>query len=367
MPTREEVVSAGVAQDANYMGRLFAALSDPQQATLASVASLCMTPFISLVIHEARAKIDMITPSPTMEFSAEAAEVCARSRNSLKLFEDNQRWVVGQLEFYRDKIIGAHSDHFLNNTWLQLARFLEVDLSLFTYDNTLICTSHSAAFHIGIEPKLLLSDSGGAYVMSITQQMGRCLGALGASTNTDGPKTFASHAAGRALNDSEVRADRYYQRAFGGHEEPALSGLLTDFQAKVNFVSSLLVMGANPLDLEYTVFKIRYVTLYHVLASLIRLGADQSQTISNSSRAAIERVTGTPEATAITDSATRGFRNTLVHYDPRSAASSLEISEPLFGLVPFYFPDHDYGSLSALVDRCAHATAQGLNDWAGYR
>ncbi|MFE2550553.1 hypothetical protein ACFXGI_18685 [Streptomyces sp. NPDC059355] len=367
MPTREEVVSAGVAQDANYMGRVLGALSDPRQAKLAGVASLCMTPFFSLVIHEARAKIDMITPSPPLDFSAEAAEVCARSRNSLKLFEDNQRWVAGQLEFYRNEIIGTHADHFLGNTWLRLARFLEVDLSLFTYGDALVCTNHSAAFHLGIEPKLLFAENGEAYVRSIMQQMGRCLGALGASTDAEGPKTFVSHATGRMLNDSEVRADKYYRRVFGGNEAPTLNSLLTVCQAKVNFVTSLLVTGSNPLDLEYSVFKIRYVTLYHVLASLTRLGNDPDQRLSDSSRSALERITGAPEAVAITDGATRGFRNTLVHYDPRSTASSLDIAEPLFGLVPVYFPEHDYGSLSALVDRCAHATARGLNDWAESR
>ncbi|MFG3263976.1 hypothetical protein [Streptomyces bobili] len=364
MPTREEVVSAGVAQDANYMGRLFGTLVDPRHEELAGIASFCMMPFVSLVIHEARAKINMITPSPSLDFSAEAAEVCARSRNSLKLFEDNQRWVAGQLEFYRNGIIGTHSDHFLGNTWLRLARFLEVDLSLFTYNGILISTSHSAAFHIGIEPKLLLQEDGGVHIRSITEQMGRCLGALGASIDPTASKTFASHAAGEALDDSEVRADRYYRQAFNGRETPVLNGVLTNFQAKVNFVTSLLVAGSDPFDLEYTVFKIRFVTLYHVLASLARLGADPDQRLSDSSRFILERIIGAPEAVVVTNGATKGFRNTLVHYDPRSAAQSLDMSQPLFGLVPVYFPEHDYRSLSALVDQCAHTTAQGLNDWA---
>ncbi|MFC9082711.1 hypothetical protein ACFTY7_38070 [Streptomyces sp. NPDC057062] len=364
MPTREEIVSAGVAQDASYMGRLFGALVDPRHKELTGIASFCMMPFISLVIHEARAKINMVTPSPSFDFSVEAAEVCARSRNSLKLFEDNRRWVNGQLEFYRNEIIGTHSDYFLGNTWFRLARFLEVDLSLFTYNDILVSTNHSAAFHFGIAPKLLLEEDGGVYVRSITEQMGRCLGALGASIHTDEPKTFASHATGGELDDSEVRADRYYRRVFNGRETPVLNGVLTAFQAQVNFVASLLVTGSDPLNLEYTVFKIRFVTLYHVLASLTRLGADINQGLSGSSRSTLERITGAPEAVAITDGATKGFRNTLVHYDPRSAAQSLDMSEPLFGLVPVYFPEHDYHSLSALVDRCAHATAQGLNDWA---
>ncbi|WP_328754572.1 hypothetical protein OHA28_19235 [Streptomyces sp. NBC_00269] len=364
MPTREEVVSAGVEQDVNYLGRLFGALGDPRHKELARIVSFCMVPFVSLVIHEARAKINLITPSPPLDFSAEAAEVCARSRNSLKLFEDNQRWVAGQLEFYRNEIIGTYSDVFLGNTWLRLARFLEVDLSLFTYNDVIISTNHSAAFHMGIEPKRLLQEDGGVYVRSITEQMGRCLGALGASIDADGPMTFVRHATGRALVGSDVRADRYYRRVFNGRETPVLNGLLTAFQAKVNFATSLLVAGADALDLEYTVFKIRFVILYHVLASLARLGADPNQSLSDSSRSALEGIIGAPEAVAITDRATKGFRNILVHYDPRSAAQSLDISEPLFGLIPVYFPDHDYRSLSALVDRCAHATAQRLNNWA---
>ncbi|MGW7529566.1 hypothetical protein [Streptomyces sp. NPDC054783] len=362
MPTREEVVSAGVAQDASYIGRLFGALVGLRHKELTGITSFCMMPFISLVIHEARAKISMITPSPSLDFSAEAAEVCARSRNSLKFFEDNQRWVNGQLEFYRNEIIGTHSDYFLGNTWFRFARFLEVDLSLFTYNDILVSTNHSTAFHLGIAPKLLLQKDGGVYVGSITEQMGR--GALGASIHIDAPKTFASCTTGGEIDDSEVRADRYYRQVFNGRETPVLNGVLTAFQAQVNFVTSMLVTGCDPLNLEYTVFKIRFATLYHVLASLTRLGADSNQGLSDFSRSTLERIIGAPEAVAIMNGATKGFRNTLVHYDPRSAAQSLDMSEPLFGLVPVYFPEHDYHSLSALVDRCAHATAQGLNDWA---
>ncbi|MYS21217.1 MULTISPECIES: hypothetical protein [unclassified Streptomyces] len=55
---------------------------------------------------------------------------------------------------------------------------------------------------------------------------------------------------------------------FNGKEIADLNGVLTGFQAMMNFVDSVITAGSDVLKLEYTVFKIRYLALYTVLASL---------------------------------------------------------------------------------------------------
>ncbi|MFI8293016.1 hypothetical protein ACIGBL_28130 [Streptomyces sp. NPDC085614] len=329
--------------------------------------ALSMVPFASLVIHEAWGKAAFLPTTTVLELSEDAKEVCDRARHSLKLFEDTHRGIDGQLDFFEREILREHSRYFLGNTWLRLARCLETDLGVSRYNGTVVRTTHSSAFHIGISPNQLLSDDGGSYVHSTAYHLGRCLGALEAIGQAEESRTFVSHAVSSKLSDRDVRAARYYGRGFNGSETPHLNGVLTDFQAMVNFATSVITIGSDPLSLEYTVFKIRYVTLYHVLASLLQLRTRDDLGLSRDSCRIIDKVTGSVEAQIITARSTRGFRNILVHYDPRGKAEEMDLEKPLLGLVPIFFPEHDFTSLSALVDQCARDTSRELNQWAAAR
>ncbi|MFJ6568462.1 hypothetical protein ACIQNU_13635 [Streptomyces sp. NPDC091292] len=203
----EDVIKAGVARDADYVGRLFRDLQAGDAAGISWIISLCMTPYLSIVLHEARRKPQAVSPAVFDGFSAEAKEVCARARHSLKLFEDTQRHIEGQL---------------------------------------------------------------------------------------------------------------------------------------------LLV------------------TLYQVLLSLKILKEDSRYPLSPSSNAALETILNKDAAGVITDGAVREFRNTLMHYNLLSGADTakVDLEQPVFGLVPQYFPSYDFGELSELVDISVRETAYSLNDWA---
>ncbi|WP_328492487.1 hypothetical protein OHS59_06805 [Streptomyces sp. NBC_00414] len=363
---REAVIKAGVASDANYMGRLFGDIVNSADSSGEGVIPLCMTPYVSLVIHEAQAKPQTIDPSAFDSFTDDAREVCARARHSLKLFEDTRRGTDGQLRFFEDEILKKHSSHFLGNTWLPPARFLESDLSLFTYNETLISTSHAAAFHIGMRTERLFHKDNEAYVRATMEKMGRCLYALGARLDAEGPRTFVRNLSREGVRHRDTRAAPYYQQGFNGSTTPAINGVLTDFQVRTNFIAFMLTAGSDVLDLEYTVFKIRYITLYQVLTSLMLLKENAAYPLSRESTEILEGITGSEEARLITNSSARGFRNTLMHYNlpGRIDTQRITLDQPLFGLVSIFFPSHNYRSLSELTDRCVKTTAERLNSWA---
>ncbi|MFJ6083210.1 hypothetical protein ACIQI8_17610 [Streptomyces sp. NPDC092369] len=357
-----------MASDAAYMGRFFRDLQTTHDASPSSITimTLCMAPYFSLILHEAKRKPQAIDPAVFDRFSAEAEDVCARARHSLKLFEDTQRHIDGQLQFFKDEISSKHSEYFLGNTWLWLARKWEKDLVLFTYENTLVTTSHAAAFHLGVKTENLLQEDNGAYMLGVMQQLGRCFGALGARMDTQGGETFVHHLSGERLWSADVRASTYYAQAFNGAGTESINGVLTDFQVRMNFIDRIITAGADVRNLEYTVFKIRYVTLYQVLLSLKLLKDEARYPLSSSSGDALEAILDTDAVRVITDSAVREFRNTLMHYNLLRGADTarVDLTQPIFGLVPQYFPAYDFEQLGELVDTCIRETACALNYWA---
>ncbi|MFJ8848093.1 hypothetical protein ACIRFF_34930 [Streptomyces cyaneofuscatus] len=365
MSVNDDIIKAGVASDANYIGRL---LRDSQNVdpSVVSVMSLCMAPYFSWIIHEAKSKPQAIDPSAFDGFSADAAEVSARARHSLKLFEDNRRGIEGQLEFFENDILAKHSARFLGNTWLPFARRWENDLGLFTYGGTLVTTSHAAAFHLGIKPENLFRDDDGVYVRGTMEQVGRCFYGLGARLDAPGDDTFMRHLSGNLVKRTDVRASDYYPRAFNGNATEAINGVLTDFQVMMNFIDKLITAAADVLNLEYTVFKIRYITMYAVLQSLALLKDDTDYPLSPASTAVIETILAAPAGRVVTDRSARHFRNTLMHYNllPSADTARVDLGQPLFGLVPQYFPAYDFEGLSGLVDTCIQETASALNEWA---
>ncbi|KAB1150717.1 hypothetical protein F7R91_01690 [Streptomyces luteolifulvus] len=367
MSVNDDVIKAGIVSDADYMGRLFRDLQNANDSNLFGVVPLCMAPYFSLIIHEVKGKPQVIDPSVFDEFSADAAAVSARARHSLKLFEDTQRGIEGQLEFFKKDILDKHSAHFLGNTWFPPARRWEKDLGLFTYGGTLLATSHSAAFHLGIEHERIFRNDDGAYVRGTNEQVGRCFYRLGARLDATGGDTFVRHLSGNFVKRKDVRASGYYPRAFNGSTTEALNGVLTDFQVMMNFIDKVITAGADVLNLEYTVFKIRYITVYAVLQSLALLKDDARYPLSSASTAVIENILAAPAGRVITDRSVRHFRNTLMHYNllPSADTARVDLGQPVFGLGPQYFPAYDFEGLGGLLDTCIQETANALNEWAG--
>src|SRR5690348_3063747 len=97
------------------------------------ILPFCVIPYFSLFVHESRLKPNYIGPAAGAELSQDADEIIARSRHSLKLFEDTHRWVAGQVDYFNDEILPAHASYFIENRWLPIARRLETDLGIYGY------------------------------------------------------------------------------------------------------------------------------------------------------------------------------------------------------------------------------------------
>ncbi|WP_143665367.1 hypothetical protein [Streptomyces sp. gb14] len=327
----------------------------------------CMAPYLSLFVHESYRKRKIIDPALPELLSTDVEAIVARSRNSLKLFEDNKRGIEGQLAFFRDEISSAHADMFLGNTWLKIARFLEVDLGLYSYEERIISSTHAAVFHLGFDPLVMPEEVRRIRLQAIYEEYGSYFQSLRATTDA-GAQTFMGNLDPKRFNryPHDVRSAKYYGRVFNGKGTPDINRLLTVFRGLMNFVDSVVGLGTDAHEVEYTVFKIRFLTLYQVLGSLHMLHEERPGDLTARSTRLIEKITGTASASLIMDRSAKPFRNTLMHYnlDSRVDLARVDVTQPLFGLVPTYFPSHDAASFVEAVDSCIKETASVMEEWA---
>lgn len=364
MTIGETVIRQGIANDAAYAGRFIRDFTNPRCVSYGPIIAICMAPYLSLFVHESYRKLGASDPALAALLSTDVEAIVERSRHTLKLFEDTHRYIDGQIDYFRDEILSAHTNYFLRKIWLPPARVFMKDLGLFSYEKRLILGTHGGNFFMGIEPSALFAKTG-AEMRGIYEKYGRIFRHLGARLDS-GDATFMLNLDPQLFNQKpdDVRADKYYPSVFDGPQNPYLNAVLTVFRGMMNFVNSAITQ-AN--DTDYTVFKIRFLTLYPVLESLKRLRAEQqSYSLTARSVSFIGNIVDTAEAQVILNRTAKPFRNTLMHYNlnPHIDLARVDLAQPLFGLVPIYFPAHDVGSFAVMVDRCINETATLMEAWA---
>jgi hypothetical protein len=324
-------------------------------------------PYIALFVHESYAKLAKTDPIIADHVSADFKKIVARSRHSLKLFEDTKRGIDGQLDYFRDEILATHTEHFTGNA-PRLFRFLETDLGLFSYASRLISTTHAANFHLGLSPRDTLAMTG-QEIRTFSQQYGRYFGRLGAQVPAESAGTFFNQIdpqqMGKVGND--VRSADYYIRGFDGPGSQDLNALLTVFRCMVNFVSTAIPSPDANGRFDYTEFKIRFLTLYQVLGSLQILHLDERYPLTSRSTRVLQEILDTPAAQTIMDRSAKPFRNTLMHYnlDSRIDLSKVDLNDPVFGLAPVYFPScNDLADLNEIVEQVLANTTEVIDEWA---
>ncbi|MEV5124668.1 hypothetical protein AB0K49_18035 [Streptomyces decoyicus] len=129
----------------------------------------------------------------------------------------------------------------------------------------------------------------------------------------------------------------------------------------LNTVDVLLADDTAPSSAT-TLFKLRYITLHHVLSSLRKLDDQYGAGLRPPDRALLKDTLDAPMSNLIL--AHGDFRNTLVHYRPtRNVQERLSLDAPLYGLLDAYFPADEARSLGdALALHTAHV-ADRMSAW----
>jgi hypothetical protein len=299
--------------------------------------------------------IAVLLPQPT-------TDELANSRNTIKLFDVHEN-VDGVIEHFVDNIAALHSQHFLGNTWLPLARRLEKDLGITFYGDRIIYTTQSAAFILGIAPQILLTPTGGEYLKATSILYGEHFGWFWDHESELGP-SFVDRLDAKQVKMRDVRATRYYGSHFNGSNTPDINALLFLFLSVLNFLDVMLRLDDLP-ESRQTVLKMQFITLYHVKSSLKKLRNRRVADLSRQSLDFIHEVISDATLDAVTSGTSRYLRNTLIHYGIHASvqSSDLDPALPCYGLIERYLPGHDYASLSAVVTDQIARVAKIFSAW----
>lgn len=362
MSDRKLIIDRAMRADADFAGRVISAFTRPELSGVAPVVSFCLSSYFSLFVYEGYARLPEVAPQLHMPLSTLAQSVTARSRHSLKFFEDTHRGIDGQITYFEDEIFPAHAGRFYGNTWLPFAGRWETDLGFYRYAGRLVSTTHAATFGLGLDPKTMFNENAGPELVRIMTEYGQYFGALGATLDAKASSFLddVDVSLFGQLGD-DVRSERFYRRCFNGEATPSINALMTVFQASMNFVDTLM-----PPTLEYSVFKIRFLTVYQVLRSLEMLRTERASELSAKSLAAVSGILDAAEARLIVDPSAKPFRNTLMHYGPdnRIDLSQVDDGDLTSSLVPFCYGGLAAPDFAAQLDTCIALTAAGLNGWA---
>lgn len=110
---RNQLINHAITTDAQFVGRFIGSLQQPGVQPVGPVASFCLSSYLSLFVHESYCRLKTLHPALAVSLSSDARTIIARSRHSLKFFEDTQRGLAGQVAYFRDEIIDTRKARFL--------------------------------------------------------------------------------------------------------------------------------------------------------------------------------------------------------------------------------------------------------------
>ncbi|MFI5882056.1 hypothetical protein [Streptomyces sp. NPDC051554] len=361
---RDEIATGFISSDITFSRRFLESVMAHPSDTIIPI--FCMNNYLSLYIHESHKALKGINPAIAASLEYEHGPIIERARHTVKLFDDtNQtRGRVGGVSDQFKAIIDAHRSFFLNSIWFPPARLLGTDLGLWRYRGRAISTTHVASFYLGIPPEAfkdmnLLRQQ----LMAVGAAQGEYITKLSGATSWAGPSFTDAMNFGDVKN-TDVRAERYYKAVFDPALQEGTTAALTAFECSLNFLDVLLSadVGSDSAD---AIFKLKFITLYHVISSLTKLQAEYAATLSPASQDFLDAILKHQTSVDIVRDSSKGFRNTLIHYRPYdSVVAQLSLTLPLYGLVEAHYPDYNHGQMSQAVNEHTARLAGLLDEWS---
>jgi hypothetical protein len=150
------------------------------------------------------------------------------------------------------------------------------------------------------------------------------------------------------LKWNDMRSEDLYQVGFDGPESQDLNAWLWIFVMWLRFAFGLVALDSDPRS-GYSVFKLKFLTLFQVVSSLRRLR--RLRLTGRSERIIDSVVTGTAQLN-VRNKSMRGLRDALMHYGLADSldVTSLDLGKPMYGLCEHYFRGLPFEELSGIVE-----------------
>lgn len=362
----EQVAFHLIASDLLFTRRYIQSAINRNAEPQHHIPMFCMTNYVSLYIYESHKAMQAINPQEAVQLAVYNAQIIERSRHTVKFFDDTnvRHGGVAGVATQFEEIIQAHRDFYLGNTWFPPARVLETDLAVYRYRDRLVSTTHAISFYTGLPPTAIGDPVAmGQALNSVAEDQVRYIAMLVETLSWQGPSFMDSLSLDKITN-KDIRATRFYTNAFDAGLAEKVTAVLTAFQCAMNFLDLMLSEETNLYSSE-AVFKLKFITLYHVLSSLAKLKSLYGSTLSTDSTSALDAILSDQMTNEITHPDRKGLRNTLIHYLPlQQVVAQLSPDKPLCGLVEAYYPGYDYIAMSRAIDEHTRHVAQALDIWS---
>lgn len=339
-----------------------------------------IVPFLSLLTIEAYDYLQREFPVYAADLLKTHEKIIRRSRMRTKFFDDRVKRIDGMLDllawivqFHRDWHINQHKGFLA-----PLKKALQCDLGIFVYDGHVIGSTHTGLLNLGLEEGDLPTGSEeipailGSLSRSVSEDIGRYVAYVAqlsawrefAPTGPD-VGSFVYSLEDEKFGYRDERSTSYFASVFNGPGTEAFNISLLLFLVTVNFLEHILkcLWTGSPT----TLFKLKFVTLYHLYSSIEKLKNFYypSGMLTDRSKEYAQAILGDRGLQSIKRQS--AFRNILVHYRIDGVPeSSLTPTTKLYGLVEHFFDGQTYADVDKKLDDQVARVSLLLEEWLNW-
>ncbi len=331
-----------------------------------------LTPYLSLFVIETYNYFGSRVPSFSSLAKRRHQNILRASRTRTKLFDrkqditslmDHLEWING---FYRSLMNCGHGG------WLGwFKKRIQPDMGLYFYGDHLVSTTQAAFFNLGFGTGDIATTQQGEPIglkelsQSVGSDIGEHIGFL-SDEFVKGLGVPATLLCTYQLSESPFRlADKRtvsFLRNLDSSNVPLhINSCLLLSLTTVNFL--IHVFRRLVINDPSTWFKLKFLTLYHVVLSLTTLqNRFYTSGLSEKSKGVLAHLLDDRELKTVRSKST--FRNIMVHYEIRNVPENrLKIDIPYFGLLEHFFAGATFTTVNDLVDRQLLRISTALEEW----
>jgi len=344
-----------IASDTDFY---FNIVQELEQVDFSSIIIFNLIPYLSMYVVESMKWIFQNYSIDRKDIQIKHKDIIASSRNRLKFFDDREKSIDQNIDFL--ELIIASQNEVFNFKHKGLLgsnkKLLQCDMGIVYHDNHVISSTLTDIINLGYSenevniPPNKHHESFEDLSGEVGHDIGEYLGSL--------VKVFEIESQGFLGLKSLSKTDFYYcdlktnkllQRIFPTINNNILRLYLLYFLSEINFL--LLLNNTPGLKGHSSLFKIKYVTIFHFVSSIKKMCnyALPKGLIDESASRKLNDLVNHDGIQFLCKQ--KKFRNALTHYEIRDIPENkLDRQKPLFGFVGNYFTELTYHELSSMVD-----------------
>ena len=319
-----------------------------------------LLPYFSLFRIETYKYLDKKFFQYLHNFPIKYDEITKNSRMRIKFFDDTINQVDGVIEFL-DSISDFFEDWFINSHTgylSSLKKALQPDLGIFVYDGHIIGSTHTGLFLTGLEENHLykkgnkITEDIGQILHQVGKEMGAYFSYL-SSFSVFAPikiNHFNYNLDDHKFGYQDVKAVEFLPLIFNQSKTISMNISLLLFLSQTNLVYYIL----NKIFVKKSdiLFKIKFITLYHVVSSLYKLQSYcyRENVLTEFSQECFRNLFQDKDLKQIKSKTV--LRNILVHYELQKVPDNL-ISHSLNfkKLVEYCFDGESFAEIVKKIDK----------------